>query len=103
MTTSVCGAQVLLASDPQDASRWDELVDRAPIADVYYRAGYALALEAAGHGKAIGLILNANRVPILLPLLLRPLSDLPFAPGEPGIDAITPYGYGGLLPLSRME
>ena len=103
MTTSVCGAQVLVASDPQDASRWDELVDHAPIPDVYYRAGYALASEAAGHGKAIGLILNANQAPLLLPLLLRPLSDLPFARREPGVDAITPYGYGGLLPLSQTE
>lgn len=95
--------QVLVASDPQDASRWDELVDLAPVPDVYYRSGYALASEAAGHGKAIGLILNANQVPVLLPLLLKPLSDLPFAPDEPGIDASTPYGYGGLLPLSQTE
>ncbi len=103
MTTSVCEAHVLVANDPQDASRWDELVDLAPIPDVYYRAGYALASEAAGHGKAIGLILSTNQLSVLLPLLLRPLSDLPFAPGEPGFDAITPYGYGGLLPLSQTE
>jgi Acetyltransferase (GNAT) domain len=103
MTTSVCEAPVLVASDPQDASRWDELVDLAPIPDVYYRAGYALASETAGHGKAIGLILSTNRLSVLLPLLLQPLSDLPFAQGEPGFDAITPYGYGGLLPLSRTE
>ena len=31
----------------------------------------------------------------LFPLLLR---ELPF--GEDGFDAITPYGYGGLLPLA---
>jgi GNAT superfamily N-acetyltransferase len=103
MTTSVCEAHVLDASDPQDASRWDELVDLAPIPDVYYRAGYALASEAAGHGKAIGLILSTNQLSVLLPLLLRPLSDLPFAGGERGFDAITPYGYGGLLPLSQTE
>jgi GNAT superfamily N-acetyltransferase len=100
---SVCGARVLVASDPQDASLWDEFVDLAPIPDVYYRARYALASEAAGHGKAIALILSANNVSVLLPLLLRPLSDLPFAPGESGFDAITPYGYGGLLPLSRRK
>ncbi len=94
---------VLAASDPHDRSRWDDIVDHAPISDVYYRSGYACASEAAGHGKAIGLLLAAQRIQVLVPLLLRPLSDLPFAAGEPGFDAATPYGYGGLLPLSEME
>src|SRR5258706_3301457 len=94
---------VLAASDPHDRSRWDDIVDHAPISDVYYRSGYACASEAAGHGKAIGLLLAAQCIQVLVPLLLRPLSDLPFAAGEPGFDAATPYGYGGLLPLSDME
>jgi Acetyltransferase (GNAT) domain len=94
---------VLAASDPYDRSRWDDIVDHAPISDVYYRSGYACASEAAGHGKAIGLLLATQRIRALMPLLVRPLSDLPFAAGEPGFDAATPYGYGGLLPLSYME
>ena len=93
---------VLAASDPHDRSRWDELVDHAPISDVYYRPGYASASEAAGHGKAIALILTTRHIQVLIPLLVRSLSDLPFAAGEPGFDATTPYGYGGLLVLSEM-
>lgn len=94
---------VLAASDPHDRSGWDDIVDHAPISDVYYRSGYACASEAAGHGKAIGLLLATQRARVFMPLLVRPLSDLPFAAGEPGFDAASPYGYGGLLPLCEME
>jgi Acetyltransferase (GNAT) domain len=79
------------------------MVNQAPISDVYYRPEYARTWEAAGHGKAIGVILAAHHQHVLIPLLLRPLSDLPFAAGEPGFDAATPYGYGGLLSLSETE
>ena len=90
---------VLSAADTSDWSDWNELVEQAPISDVYYRPGYVRAYEAAGHGRAMGLILTSSHVRVLVPLLLRPLSDLPFAQGETGFDAATPYGYGGLLPL----
>src|SRR5258708_33361869 len=90
-------ADVLSAGDTSDWSDWNELVEQAPISDVYYRPGYVRAYEAAGHGRAMGLILTSSHVRVLVPLLLRPLSDLPFAQGESGFDAATPYGYGGLL------
>jgi hypothetical protein len=93
--------QVLDATDPDDSSLWDELVDRAPIPDVYYRPGYALANEVVDHGKAIALHLTDGNIEVLIPLLLRALSDLPFAAGRPGFDAVTPYGYGGLVLLSE--
>jgi serine/alanine adding enzyme len=70
--------------------RWDEHVDASPTPDVYYRPGYCRAYEAAGHGKAVAVATDRA----LFPLLLRPL---PF--GEAGFDAVSPYGYGGLLPL----
>jgi Acetyltransferase (GNAT) domain len=69
-------------------SRWDELVDAAPTPDVYYRPGYCAAYEAAGHGRLVAV----ETAGALFPLLLRPL---PF--GEAGVDAATPYGYGGVL------
>jgi serine/alanine adding enzyme len=72
--------------------RWDGLVDAAPAPDVYFRPGYCAAYEAAGHGRAIAVRTDTT----LFPLLLR---ELPF--GEDGLDAITPYGYGGLLPLAQ--
>jgi hypothetical protein len=73
-----------------DDARWDELVDSSPFPDVYFRPGYCRAYEAAGHGRLVGVATDAA----LFPLLLR---ELPF--GEGGVDAATPYGYGGLLPL----
>lgn len=92
--------QVLDAKDPSDSSLWDELVDRAPIPDVYYRPEYARANEAIDHGRAIALLISHQNIQALIPLLLRPLSGLPFAAGQPGFDAVTPYGYGGLLSLT---
>ena len=77
-------AGTLVAGDP----RWDELVDGSPTPDVYYRPGYCGAYEAAGHGRAVAVATDGA----LFPLLLRPL---PF--GEDGLDAVTPYGYGGVL------
>jgi serine/alanine adding enzyme len=78
------GAETLGAGD----SRWNELVDAAPTPDVYYRPGYCAAYEAAGHGRLVAV----ESAGALFPLLLRPL---PF--GEDGVDAATPYGYGGVL------
>jgi len=69
-------------------SRWDELVDASPTPDVYYRAGYCAAYEAAGDGRVVAVVTQGT----LFPLQLRPL---PF--GEAGCDAVTPYGYGGVL------
>jgi Acetyltransferase (GNAT) domain len=96
-------AQVLHAADSSHLSSWNQLVNLAPVSDVYYRPGYALAYEAAGHGKAIAVILTSDRGQVLMPLLLQRLSDLPFGQNESGFDAVTPYGYGGLLPLSEEE
>lgn len=74
--------------------RWDQLVDDAPTPDVYFRPGYCRAYEAAGEGRAVAVRTDGA----LFPLLLRPLPL-----GEEGLDAITPYGYGGLLPLRHMR
>ena len=103
MTLGRPQVQVLRAADYSDFSGWNQLLNVAPISDVYYRPGYALAYEAAGHGKAIGVILASHHRQVLMPLLLRRLSDLPFGQSEPGFDAVTPYGYGGLLPLSETD
>jgi len=76
--------EALATDDP----RWDERVDASPTPDVYYRPGYCAAYEAAGHGHVVGVVTDGA----LFPLQLRPL---PF--GEDGFDAVTPYGYGGVL------
>ena len=75
-----------------DDGRWDELVDAAPTPDVYFRPGYCRAYEAADEGRLVAVRTDGA----LFPLLLR---ELPF--GQDGFDAVSPYGYGGLLPLAR--
>jgi serine/alanine adding enzyme len=74
-----------------DDRRWDGLVDSAPTPDVYFRPGYGRAYEATGEGRLVAVLTEGA----LFPLLLR---ELPF--GADGLDAVTPYGYGGLLPLA---
>jgi len=83
---------VTVESLAPDDERWDELVDHAPTPDVYFRPGYCRAYEAAGEGRAVAVRTETA----LFPLLLR---ELPF--GQDGFDAVTPYGYGGVLPLAR--
>ena len=80
--------EVLAADD----RRWDELVDGAPTPDVYFRPGYCRSYEAADEGRLV----TVRTEGALFPLLLR---ELPF--GADGVDAVTPYGYGGLLPLAE--
>jgi GNAT acetyltransferase-like protein len=75
-----------------DDERWEATVDEAPTQDVYFRPGYCRPYEVAGHGSAVAVRTGGA----LFPLLLRPL---PF--GQDGFDAVTPYGYGGLLPLGE--
>lgn len=75
-----------------DDARWEGLVDAAPTPDVYFRPGYCRAYEAAGEGRAVAVRTETA----LFPLLLR---ELPY--GQAGFDAVTPYGYGGILPLTE--
>jgi GNAT acetyltransferase-like protein len=83
---------VTVESLAADDARWDELVDAAPTPDVYFRPGYCRAYEAAEEGRVVAVRTETA----LFPLMLR---ELPF--GESGFDAATPYGYGGLLPLTQ--
>jgi hypothetical protein len=100
MSVVAAKLQVLTAADQRESCLWDELVACAPTPDVYYRPGYALASELTDRGKAIALLITSQNTEALIPLVLRPLSDLPFAVDQSGFDAVTPYGYGGLLVLS---
>jgi hypothetical protein len=92
-------ATVLRADDAADAAAWEALVDAAPTPDVYYRPGYVRASAQIGGGTGVGLVVEGWGGRALVPLVLRTFEGLPFARGERGGDAITPYGYGGVLPL----
>lgn len=99
LRNSTCEATLLSADDPTDAHLWNSLVDGASTPDVYYRPGYAKAYQAIDHGKAVAVLIETRELRALFPLLLRPLNALPFVQDETGFDAITSYGYGGLLLL----
>jgi hypothetical protein len=84
----------------EDRREWEALVNASPYADTYYRPGYIGAYQE-NHARIHGLLLVAGSRRYLLPLVFRPLSALPFAPEATGYDVITPYGYGGILPLEE--
>jgi methionyl-tRNA formyltransferase len=94
--------QALEGSRPEDVRRWEELVEGAPLGDVYHRPGYVRAHAATGHGRAVALVVSSGgRARLLVPLLIR--HGLPLPGGETVTDAFSPYGYGGLLSLHSLE
>ena len=78
-----------------DSQNWDALVDSAPVPDVYYRPGYVSAYSCAGESKPAAFVVRSGSTKALIPLLIRNLE----VGGQDLQDAITPYGYGGLLRL----
>jgi Acetyltransferase (GNAT) domain len=102
MTEAMCPkipeGRVLRASSADDYEQWDALVSGSPTPDTYFRPGYALACELKDT-SAIAAVIYTSKGRFLVPLLLRPLSMLPFGTGALDYDAVSPYGYGGLLPL----
>lgn len=94
--------QVLLAGCPADAKAWTNIVDLSPTPDVYFRPGYAAAYSD-DHATALAIVIRTSRRRFLLPLLVRDLAVLPLDRRVGDYDAITPYGYGGVLPLDRGE
>jgi UDP-N-acetylbacillosamine alanyltransferase len=96
-------ARLLWLDDAEDVHLWDALVSSAPVPDVYYRPGYLSSYQAATHGQAVALWVEAEGVQALFPLLLQPVCNLPFASEAGDYDAATPYGYGGLLILTDTQ
>jgi hypothetical protein len=74
--------------DPADL-RWTKTLERYPH-DVYQRPEWAVASEVIDGGRAQALVVTSGAYALLIPLIARPLGD--------GLwDAISPYGYGGVL------
>jgi Acetyltransferase (GNAT) domain len=94
--------ETYLASSLEDSARWNDIVNRSPTPDIYYRPGYVNAY-ADEHSDAVAVTLNCCGRRFLLPLLIRRIAHLPFAITTSDYDAGTPYGYGGLLPLDSRE
>ena len=91
--------QILHGSNPYDIRAWDDLVSQAPRPDVYYRPGYVRACASAGEGRPVAVVVRGGSTEALFPFLVRQFE----IDGVPIRDAITPYGYGGLLRLSGPE
>lgn len=91
-------SRLLLLDNTEDVREWDALVAASPYCDTYYRSQYVAAYQERNI-KAGGLLLRTDSRRYLLPLLIRPVSELPFASESRVFDALTPYGYGGIMPL----
>lgn len=96
------GPEVLLASRPEDADIWANLVSRSATPDVYFRPGYAAAYSD-DRTRALAVVITTSTRRFLIPLLLREVTVVQPSSSVPDYDAITPYGYGGVLPLERGE
>ena len=90
---------VLYGHNPEDIRTWDDIVDRSPVPDVYYRPAYLLAYALTGHGRPLAVVIRSGSTQVLFPLLIRQLD----INGESIRDALTPYGYGGILQVSGPE
>lgn len=85
--------QLLDGENPEHIRVWDRMVDDAPIPDVYYRPAYVRSAARAETHRAVAVVISAGTRQVLFPFVIRSL------PGGTQ-DAISAYGYGGLLPLS---
>lgn len=90
---------VLHGNNPGDIRTWDELVSRAPTPDVYYRPAYVRAYGLTGHGRPLALMIRSGEAEALFPVLVRQFE----VNGETFRDAVTAYGYGGLLQFSPVS
>jgi hypothetical protein len=90
---------VLDGNEPEDKRKWESLVNQAPSPDVYYRPGYVRAYASTGEGYPVAVVVRNGSTEVLFPFLVRQFD----ADGMPVKDAITSYGYGGLLQLSGPE
>ena len=75
--------------EPGDPA-WDAALERVPH-DVYHLPGYARVDAGLAGGTPVAFVHDGGRHTFLLPLVLRPV------PGGTGFDAMSPYGYPGLV------
>lgn len=93
--------ETLSAKD--SVNRWTMLVEDSPMPDVYYLPEYARATAEIEQTEPLALIAGTASYRMLVPLLLRHMSATINGSQIEWLDASTPYGYGGLLSLSRPD
>jgi len=95
--------EMLNAANPADAERWSTLVSNSPMPDVYYLPAYAQASSEIEQSEPLAIIAGPDSCKFLSPLLIRRMSAVVNGPRIDWTDACSPYGYGGLLPLSSSQ
>jgi hypothetical protein len=92
--------EILDAANPDDAERWTALVSSSPAADVYYLPAYALASSQIEDSDPVAIVAGRESCRFLTPLLIRRMSADVNGTRISWTDLCSPYGYGGLLPLT---
>jgi hypothetical protein len=92
---STSGAELLSVQQPLEFKRWNHYVETSCTPDTYYRPQYVTAYAGNADERMVAVVIPTRTNRFLLPLVVRPIpiSD------HRDFDAITPYGYGGVLPL----
>ncbi len=87
--------EVLSAQVAPEVDRWNGYVENSCTPDTYYRPQYVRAYSREPGELTLAAVVPTTNNRFLLPLVVRPV---PISDGD-DFDAITPYGYGGVLPL----
>jgi|SRR5271154_130522 len=95
--------EVLAVANPADFERWSRLVLDSPTPDVYYLPGYAQATSEIEQSEPVAILGGSDSRRFLAPLLVRRMSAVVDGSRINWTDASSPYGYGGLLPLSSCQ
>src|SRR5271170_1091209 len=95
--------EMLEAANPADSERWNTLVSNSPMPDVYYLPAYAQASAEMEHAEPVAVVAGQDSSRYLAPLLLRRMSAIEDGSPVDWTDACSPYGYGGILPLSSSQ
>jgi|SRR5271165_6213185 len=95
--------EILDAANPADSERWGTLVSNSPMPDVYYLPAYARASSEIEQSEPVALVGGTDSSRFLAPLLIRRMSAVVSGSRVDWTDASSPYGYGGLLPLSSCQ
>jgi hypothetical protein len=83
--------------ETEQAEEWDRVLARCVQRDFYFLPAYHALAEARGEGQARLFVYENGDYTLALPLLLRPLADVPELAGVAGDwrDATSVYGYAG--------
>jgi hypothetical protein len=80
---------------PSSAPAWSEALCDIPRHDFYHLPSYHRLAEAHGEGEALAVIYRESPYTLLLPLVLRPVAEVPGLEGASARDVTSVHGYAG--------